>query len=170
MPDFAYAAATTLPVAASAEELFAYLDHHRNLLAHMERPSGPMLSSRIEIQMDEKQARAEGSKFGFKGRFLGVPLAVEEVVTRREPPRLKAWATTGAPTLWVIGRYRMTFQIVPQGLSSLLTVSIAYDLPEGGTWLLGWLFGGFYARWCADLMASDAVRHFEGAGTEGLSG
>lgn len=161
MPDFAYATATTLPVRAPAEAVFDYLDDHRNLSAHMEKSSWAMMGSRMEVHMDARQTRSVGSQFGFTGSFLGMPLSVDEVVTRREPPHLKAWATTGEPTLWVIGRYRMEFRIIPERGLSQLTVSIAYDLPEGwGTRLLGWLFGGFYARWCTNRMASDAARYF----------
>lgn len=163
MPEFAYAAASTMRVSATAEALFDYLDDHRNLSAHMEKRSWAMMGSRMEIQMDAQGARSEGSRFGFTGSFLGVPLSVAEVVTRRAPPRLKAWATTGEPTLWVIGRYRMEFSIVPEPPSSRLTVSIAYDLPEGwGARLLGLVFGGVYARWCVNRMTADAVRHFAG--------
>lgn len=162
MPGFAYSAASALPIAASAEAVFGYLDDHRNLSAHMEQPSWAMMGSRIEVHMDARGTRCVGSKFGFTGRLLAIPLAVEEIVTQREPPRLKTWATVSEPTLWVIGRYRMGFSIVPGPASSPLPVFIDYDLPEGpGTRALGWLLGGFYARWCTRGMAADAARHFK---------
>jgi hypothetical protein len=69
----------------------------------------------------------------------------------------------------------MEFAIVAAPASSLLTVSIVYDLPERrGARLLGRLFGGFYARWCTNRMASDAARRFsdfrQGAGLSGAQG
>jgi hypothetical protein len=162
MPGFAYSAASALAIVAPAEAVFEYLDDHRSLFAHMEQPSWAMMGSRMEIHMDARGTRSVGSKFGFTGSLLGIPLAVEEIVTQREPPRLKTWATFGEPTLWIIGRYRMGFSIIPRSGSSLLTVFIDYDLPEGlGTRALGWLLGGFYAGWCTRQMAADAARHIK---------
>lgn len=55
----------------------------------------------------------------------------------------------------------MGFVIAPESGSSLLTVFIGYDLPRRfGTRWLGWLLGGFYAKWCTNRMANDAARHF----------
>ncbi|MGO4562603.1 hypothetical protein [Mesorhizobium sp. 2RAF21] len=43
----------------------------------------------------------------------------------------------------------MGFSIIPRPTSSLLTVFIDYDLPEGpGACALGRLLDGFYAGWC----------------------
>lgn len=123
MPGFAYSAASTLPIDARADTVFGYLDDHRNLSAHMEQTSWAMMGSRMEVHMDARATRSVGSRFGFTGSFLGVPLAVEEIVTEREPPCLKTWATTGEPTLWIIGRYRMGFRIEPRSTQSLLTCS-----------------------------------------------
>lgn len=168
MPGFAFSAASALPIEAPAEAVFGYLDDPRNLSAHMEQPSWAMMGSRMEVHMDARGTRSVGSKFGFAGSFLGIPLSVEEIVTERDPPRAKAWATVGEPTLWVVGRYRMGFTIVPRSASSLLTVFIDYDLPEGpGTRALGWLLGEFYAGWCTRRMAAGAARHFFQGGQRG---
>lgn len=162
MPGFAYSAASTRRIHASDADVFGYLDDHRNLSAHMEQRSWAMMGSRMNVHMDAGGTRAIGSRFGFAGSFLGIPLAVEEIVTERDPPRTKAWVTVGEPTLWVIGRYRMGFTVVADASSSVLTVSIEYDLPQGrGTRAAGRLLGGFYARWCTGRMAADAARHFE---------
>jgi hypothetical protein len=118
----------------------------------------------MDIHIDDGGARSVGSKFGFTGSLLGIPLSVEEIVTERDPPRQKAWITVNEPTLWVIGRHRMGFSIIPHSGSSVLTVFIGYDLPQrfGIRWL-GWLLGGFYAKWCTNRMAGDAARHFRHA-------
>ena len=161
MPGFAHSTASTHRIEAVGAALFGYLDDHRNLSAHMEQRSWAMMGSRMEVHMDARGTRAVGSTFGFTSSFFGIPLAVEEVVTERDPPRSKAWETVGEPTLWVIGRYRMGFRIVAEASWSLLTVFIDYDLPEGrGTRVAGWLVGNFYARWCTRRMAADAARHF----------
>ncbi|MEP9389953.1 SRPBCC family protein [Mesorhizobium sp. KR9-304] len=164
MPEFPFYAESRVGVDASPDAVFAFLDDHRNLSAHMEQKSWMMMGSRMDIHLDEGGARSVGSKFGFTGSFLGIPLSVEEIVTERDPPRQKAWITVVEPTLWVIGRYRMGFRIVPQSGSSVQTVFICYDLPQRfRTRWLGWLLSGFYAKWCTNQMAGDAARHFRHA-------
>jgi hypothetical protein len=116
----------------------------------------------METEIDEGRGQTVGSRIRLSGRVLGVELAVEEVVVERSPPRRKVWATTGAPKLLVIGRYRMGFELSPQGSRSMLRVFIDYALPERG--LARWpgrVFGRFYARWCTQQMVDDAVRHFD---------
>lgn len=167
MPEYPFSAETRVVVDASPVEVFAFLDDHRNLSAHMEHTSWMMMGSRMDIHLDESGTRNVGSTFGLTGSFLGIPLSVKEMVSERDPPRSKAWVTVVEPTLWVIGRYQMGFVIAPESGSSLLTVFIGYDLPRGlGTRWLGWLLGGFYARWCTNRMATDAARHFRLAAGE----
>lgn len=167
MTGYAFSAETRIGIDAPPDAVFAFLDDHRNLSAHMEQKSWMMMGSRMDIHIDQGGARSVGSKFGFTGSVLGIPLSVEEMVTERDPPRRKEWATIVEPTLWVIGRYRMGFTIRPKSASSMLTVFIAYDLPRSLAirWL-GWLLGGFYAKWCTDRMANDAGRHFRHAANE----
>lgn len=157
-PRYAEAAAllSTTPL-----RLFGFLDDHNNLSAHMNEPSPMMLGSRMELHVDEGMARSVGSKFGFKGAILGIPLWVDEVVSEREPPTRKVWETLGEPRLWVIGGYRMGFEITPRVSGAHLRVYIEYALPERGLpRLLGAVFGGFYASWCTRRMVEDAKRHF----------
>ena len=116
----------------------------------------------MDIELDEGLGKKVGSRIRLAGRILGVRLAVEEIVTQRDPPRRKVWETTGSSRLLVIGRYRMGFELSPQGEVSLLRVFIEYALPEKvpARWL-GRLFGGYYARWCVERMVNDTVKHFE---------
>jgi hypothetical protein len=44
------------------------------------------VGSRMDFEFDEAEGRAVGSKIGLRGRVLGVPLSVDEVVTARTPP------------------------------------------------------------------------------------
>lgn len=85
------------------------------------------------------------------------------------PPRLKVWETIGAPNLWVIGRYRMGFEIVPEAGSCRVRVFIDYDLPKTGAarWL-GLIFANAYARWCTGRMAKDAAHYFEKVGARAV--
>lgn len=159
MRAFQRSAETVAEIDASLGDLFAFLDDHRNLGAHMSKPSAMTLGSTMDLYVDGGAARAVGSKFGFKGSVLGLPLAVDEVVTARDPPLSKTWETTRDPTLWVIGSYRMGFELRPQGPGTRLRVFIDYDLPAKGlNWLLGLVFGHAYATWCTGKMVADAKR------------
>ena len=166
METFPRSADTTTTIAATAAVVFAFLDDHKNLSAHMDKSSWMMLGSRMDIYLDTAGARSVGSKFGFTGAILGLPLSVDEVVTRHESPHKKVWETVGEPKLWVIGRYRMGIEISPKGDAAQLRVFIKYALPRAGlARLLGNLFGDVYARWCTRRMVGDAERHFRHTGS-----
>jgi len=151
-------------VNAPAEAVFSRLDDPRLLSAHMSRSSWMMAGSRMAIELDASGGRAVGATIRLSGRVLGISLSLDEVVAERRPPLLKVWETTGAPRLLVIGRYRMGYEITPQGGASLLRVFIDYSYPEAGPsrWL-GRMFGGYYARWCTQRMAGDAEEYFRTA-------
>jgi hypothetical protein len=161
MPSLPRSAETIGTVAAPPAVLFAFLDDHQNLSAHMSESSWMMLGSKMDIHVDAGKARAVGSRFGFKGAILGISLAVDEVVVAHEPPQRKVWDTFGEPRLWVIGAYRMGFEITPLAGSSRLRVFISYALPQAGIpRFLGFLLGGAYAKWCTSRMVGDARGHF----------
>lgn len=151
----------SLVLIAPAETVFLHLDDHQRLSAHMSQSSWMMAGGRMKLEMDDLQGHAMGSKICLTGRVLGIPLAVEEVVTDYRPPLRKCWETTGTPKLLVIGRYRMGFEIVPQGSSSQLRIFIDYALPESlpARWL-GRMFGSWYARWCTRRMVGDVEQCF----------
>ena len=142
------------------EALFAELDDHERLSAHMMQSSAMMAGSKMRIQFDERGGRAVGSKIRMSGQMLGMHLELEEVVTERDPPRRKAWETIGETHLLVIGDYRMGFEIQPLGSRSRLMVFIDYDEPKSPWTILGKLFGPTYARWCTVSMAEGAARRF----------
>ena len=152
-------------VTANTNSLFAILDDHTRLASHMEKPSLMMAGATMHVETDALHGQAIGSVIRVTGRVLGMDLAVEEVVTEREPPFRKTWETRGEPRLLVIGSYRMGFTIAPIGTNSRLTVFIEYQLPPHGfsRWL-GHLFGRSYAAWCTRRMADDAVAAFAGVG------
>jgi len=148
-------------VAATPELLFEHLDDPHRLSSHMEKRSMAMMGSTMALDTDALGGRAVGSVIRMNGRMLAVPLALEETVTRREPPLLKAWDTNGEPRLLMIGAYRMGFRIAPAPPGSLLTVFIDYALPSAALpRLLGRLFAPAYARWCCRRMLADAAAHF----------
>jgi hypothetical protein len=154
-------------VEAPADAVFAFLDDQANLSSHMSKPSGMMLGTTMKIVMEPDHTGRVGSRFGFSGSVLGVPLQVDEVVTSRTPPSGKAWETTAEPRLWVIGSYGMGFELAPLGSRSNLRVYIDYARPAGafGT-ILALFFGPAYARWCTRVMVTDAIKHFSAAAAE----
>jgi hypothetical protein len=148
---------------APADAVFTHLDDHSRLSAHMTKPSWIMVGSSIEL--DTSEGRAVGAIIRLRGRVLGIPLSVEEMVTERRPPLRKVWKTTGRPQLLVIGSYRMGYEITPKAESLQLRVFIDYALPDGPiSYWLGRLFGNFYAHWCTQRMANDAATHFQKRG------
>jgi hypothetical protein len=153
---------TKAAIAASPEVVFAHVDDHARLASHMSQSSWKMGGGKMTIEFDEDHGQAVGSRIRLSGCVLGMNLSVEEVVVERTPPQRKSWETVGSPKLLVIGHYRMGFDIAPQGEGSLLCVFIEYALPPSGLarWL-GWIFSGFYARWCVRQMVFDTAKHFE---------
>ena len=152
---------STRIIAAPPDAVFAHLDDHNRLAGHMSQSSWMMAGSRVNLEYDAANGRAIGSHIHIRGRVLGIPIHVEEVVTEHELPLRKVWETIGTPKLLVLGAYKMGFAIMPQGTSSLLRVFIDYDLlgPLLTRWL-GRLLGDFYVRWCSESMAKDAAAFF----------
>lgn len=152
-------AAAFIPLPAG--QVFAYLDQHALLSSHMNKPSWKMGWGRMETTLDEGQGNRRGSRIRLAGRVFGINLSVEDEVTEYDSPLRKVWQTIGNPRLLVIGHYRMGFELTPQDNGSALRVFIEYELPESAParWL-GFLLGGYYARWCTEQMAGDAIKHF----------
>jgi hypothetical protein len=161
---------TSVPLDASPEAAFAYLDDFRQLSAHMEKPSAMMMGSKMSISTDALEGRAPGSRVHMGGKILAMNLSLDEVVTERQPPLRKAWRTVDAKLL-VIGPYQLGFGLSPSGDRSMLRVFIDYALPDGtlGRWL-GRLFGAAYARWCTEKMATDAAAHFAAGAPRSANG
>ena len=147
-------------VNATPEVLFAELDDHERLSAHMMKSSAMMAGSKMRLHLDERRGRDVGSKISMSGTMLGMELRLEEVVTEREPPKRKVWETIGQPRLLVIGSYRMGFAIEPLNGRSRLTVFIDYDNPEPPWTMLGKMLGSVYARWCTVNMIEGPRRLF----------
>jgi hypothetical protein len=154
---------------ASAEQVFAYLDDHSRLSAHMSRRSWRMGWGRFELRLDELKGRAVGSHIRLAGTAFGLRLELDEVVVEYEPPTRKIWETVGQPRLLVIGPYQMGYSIGsasgeadPRDHRGVrLAVFIDYSLPSGPFGrFLGYLFGHWYARWCVARMVAEADAAF----------
>jgi hypothetical protein len=163
MHSYPFHAESSTRIRASAERVFAHLDDHSRLSAHMARRSWRMGWGRMYLQLDERRGRAVGSRIRLEGRVFGVRLALEEVVVEYEPPTRKVWETVGTPRLLVIGSYRMGFSLAPAAGATraedeaTLTVFVDYALPARGvSRILGRLFGRAYAQWCCSRMVADA--------------
>lgn len=139
------------------DRVFAKLDDHARLAAHMARPSWRMGWATMQIITDPQRPRGVGAHIALRGRVFGFRLSVDEAVTRYEPPSLKEWETTTEPHLLVIGQYRMGFFTSAERDGTTLRVVIDYNHPTPAfTRLLGVLFGRMYARWCTSQMVNDA--------------
>jgi len=162
--DYAYHEESHVRLRAPIESVFARLDGHTRLAAHMEHPSWRMGWGRMAVHLDAREGRAVGSHIRIDGRVFGIRLWLDEEVIERVPPTRKVWETVGAPRLLVIGPYRMGFALTaePPGDDEVaLSVSIDYALPDRGLpWLVGRLFGRWYARWCTAQMVADARAAF----------
>lgn len=144
-------------IAVEPERLFDWLDDPRRLASHMEKPSLMTAGSAMRFETDAGRGQAIGSHIRMSGRVLGIHLALDEIVTHREPPCRKTWETVDEPRLLVIGAYRMGFVISPAPGGSRLVVFIDYRLPAHGLARgLGLLLGRSYAGWCTRRMARDA--------------
>ena len=165
MPDapraFPYHYEGTAFIDASGDSVFAHVDDHARLSSHMDQSSWMMGGGRMALELDESRGHRVGSRIRVAGRVFGVRLSLEEIVTERTPPQHKVWETSVPPRLLVMGHYRMGFEITPEDTGSRLRVFIDYALPDAPlTRWLGYLFGGYYARWCTQRMVGDAAKHF----------
>jgi hypothetical protein len=152
-------------VPAPVDRVFAYMDDHARVAAHMSEPSWKLAGGQMKTELDVGLGLRVGSRIRLAGRVFGVALRVDEIVTERDPPRRKVWETTDTPKLLVIGHYRMGFELSPREDGSTLRVFIEYALPgtAPARWL-GTMLGRSYARWCTQQMVDQAVKHFAGAG------
>ena len=156
---FAYHEESTGFVTEPPDRVFAMLDDHERLAAHMTKPSWRMGWATMQIITDPRRPRGVGSPISLRGRVFGLRLSVDEVVTRYEPPSVKEWETTHEPRLVVIGQYRMAFLTTAERTGTALRVTIDYNRPaSGASRLFAALFGRMYAKWCTSQMIGDAIK------------
>lgn len=157
-----YHHASSISIPASPADVFAFVDDHTRLSSHMSKASWRMGGGHMSIDLDEGHGQTTGSRIRLRGVVFGMRVSVEEVVTERNPPRLKVWETLGQPRLLVIGPYQMGVELEALEGSTLVRVFIHYAPPSQWPWRwLGFLFGRFYARWCTRRMTQDVAQHFQ---------
>lgn len=146
---------------ATPSELFEYLDDPRVLGAHMSKGTLMMAGGSMRYKLDAGAGREIGSVTRMEGQVLGLPLAVVEEITERQPPFRKIWETTGAQRMIVIASYRLGYEIQRSAQGSNLRVFIDYTLPDRFPGrLMGFLLGPIYARWCVSRMIEGALHRF----------
>lgn len=146
-------------VVASPEEVFDFLDEHRNLASHMGSGNSPMMGGgQMVVELDAADGKELGSHIVMRGSAFGFDIYVDEVVIERERAVKKTWETV-EERLVVIGAYRLGFTLAPAGRGTNVTVWIDYDLPARRRWL-GRLGGRMYARWCVKQMLGAAIGKF----------
>ena len=80
-------------ISASPERVFALVDDHERLSAHMSQSSWRMGGGHMTTTFDEGHGQRVGSHVLISGHLLGLNLSLDEVVTQREPPARKVWET-----------------------------------------------------------------------------
>lgn len=113
----------------------------------------------MTLRTDDDHGRSIGSHIWLSGKVFGKPMALEEVVTRREPPHIKAWETVGIPNFLIVGQYRYSVDIKSQDEGSLLHVAFDFSPPKDGGRLRLFL-SERYAKTCAREMTRIARNHF----------
>lgn len=144
-------------VPAKPADVFDHVDDHERFYSHVVRLS--KVAGGLALDMDASQGRAVGSRMRLAGTFFGARLALEEVVTRREPPHVKTWETVGEPRFLIVGRYRMSVHVEPEGEGSLLRFALDYDEPRGSGPARRALCRS-YARTCAREMIALTRKRF----------
>ena len=158
---FTYHFADEAVTAAPPAVLFAHLDRHSQLSAHMTRRSWMMGGGKMDITTDDGGFQRLGSRLRLAGRAFGLTLFLEEEITDYRPPQMKVWRTIGSPRLLIIGHYRMGFEITAAPTGSRLRVFLDCDLPSGVvTRLLGRLLAPMYGQWCVRNMVAEGEKKF----------
>lgn len=147
-------------IAAPPKEIFGFIDDHARFSSHMNQSSWMMGGGRMETAVDEGRGYRIGSHIRMSGKAFGIPLSLDEVIIKYEPPYAKEWETVGSPKLIVVGYYKMFVGIKERDGKSLLRVSIDYELPQTNAWL-GKLFGSMYAKWCVQQMINGVKNNFK---------
>ncbi len=146
-------------ISSSPDKIFNYVDDHSRFSSHMSKSSWMLGGGSMNVITDKDYGQKVGSHIRLSGIAFGIPIALDEVVIRHEPPYVKTWKTVGTPKLLIIGHYTMGIEIKPQSSQSLIRVFINYDLPITNAWL-GTLFSGFYAKWCVKQMINGVRNEF----------
>jgi hypothetical protein len=149
----------TVMIGGSIDAVFAVIDDPLKISTHMSRRTWMMAGSTMSTEVDELGGRAVGSRIQMTGRVIGIAVGLDQVVTLREPPYAKRWATQGAPKLIVIGPYAIAVELEPRGQATSMRVALEYDLPANNRWI-GHLFGRAYANWCIRQIVHDVGANF----------
>ena len=114
---------------------FALVDGHARLASHERVVADDVWRGGCQVELDSGQGQVVGSHIWLTGTVFGLRLFLDEVVTRRDPPTMKAWPR------WA-------------------RRDCSYDLPSGRvTRWLGRLLSRLYARWCVTRMLRDVATH-----------
>jgi len=67
-------------------EVFDFIDNPNNLAMHMEIPSPWMGGGSVKTIIGAGEAKTIGSHIRMSGKAFGIPIFLDETITRREPP------------------------------------------------------------------------------------
>ena len=152
----------SLSIPAEPKEIYTFANDHKNFSSHMNKSTLMMGGASMETEVDEGKGQKIGSHIKMQGKVFGFNLFLDEVITKYTPPYRKEWETVGEINLLVIDHYKLGFDITPEQKHSVIKVFIDYKLPKSKFGLLlGFLFGGIYAKWCVRQMIKGVDEHFK---------
>jgi hypothetical protein len=152
---------TSTRVTARPDQVFAHIDDQARFASHMQGRSLMLGGGRMVYHLDQRQGKAVGSIIRMRGNAFGISVDVTEVITEREPPRIRVWQTIGRPKLVILSFYTMGVELSPDGGGTLLRVWIDYELSASAVerWLTRPL-AAWFARWCVHRIVTDVAKAF----------
>lgn len=152
----------TITIQATPEKVFAQMDDFSKTGMHMSESSMMMMRSKLKLEQLSPNAAGLHAKYRWYGKMTGMTLDFTQVVTKWMPPKLKEWETIGDAQIIIMRWYRMGFETAPATNGTMVTISIAYEPPEGWFYrFLSFLFGGLYCNWCLNNMLNDTKKALE---------
>ena len=146
---------------ATPEETFNFVNNHKNFSSHMNKSSLMLGGGEMKTEFDNDMGQKLGSHIKMSGNAFGLKLYLDEVITFYNPPYKKEWGTVGDLTLYIIGQYKLGFEISPKDKGSIIKVYIDYDKPKSFIEkVLSLFLGYFYAKWCVNQMINGVKLKF----------
>lgn len=152
----------TITIKAAPEKVFVQMDDFSKTGMHMSESSTMMMGSKLTLEQLSPNSVGLNAKYRWYGKMMGMNMDFTQVVTKWMPPKLKEWETIGDAQIIIMRWYRMGFETAPAANGTMVTISIAYEPPEGWFYrFLSFLFGGLYCNWCLNNMLNDTKKAFE---------
>jgi hypothetical protein len=136
------------------EKVFKCIDDLGVTGAHMTQSSGMMMGNKLTLEFLTEQHTGLGTKYGWTGKMMGLPMDFTVEVTKWISGKEKVWETIGESKMIIYSWYQMhliTDVMFNNGTKADL--SISYKKPKGFfNKILCFFFADWYCRWCLKKM------------------